>query len=194
MINPLEFENELAEILTRRVRVRQQDDRRRPSAVLIPLYFKDGRFYIVFTRRTQLVHHHKGEISFPGGAITPEDRSLRETALRESSEEIGLAEQDVRILGELDDFLTRGSPFIITPFVGAIPADYNFIPNNFETAEIIQIPVDCLLEKDCRRDAVEIWEDGSRMSGWVFQYRDRQIIGATARILKQFLELYQQAL
>jgi 8-oxo-dGTP pyrophosphatase MutT (NUDIX family) len=194
MIDPLEFEKKLAEILTRRVRVRQQDERRRPSAVLIPLYFKDGRFYLVFTRRTQLVHHHKGEISFPGGAVHPRDPSLRETALRESAEEIGLAERDVRILGELDDFLTRGSPFIITPFVGLIPADYPFVLNSFETAAVIQIPVDCLLAKDCRRDAVEIWEDGSRMSGWVYQYQDQQIIGATARILKQFLELYQQSL
>jgi 8-oxo-dGTP pyrophosphatase MutT (NUDIX family) len=66
------------------------------------------------------VRHHKGEISFPGGGYSPEDGSLLKTALRESYEEIGLAPGDVEILGELDDMFTRGSPFIITPFVGSI--------------------------------------------------------------------------
>ena len=193
MIDPLEFEKRLTAILVQRTRRHLEDERRRPSAVLIPLYFKSDQFHLVFTRRTQLVHHHKGEISFPGGALSPQDASLRETALRESAEEIGLAPADVRILGELDDILTRGSPFIISPFVGSIPADYHFVLNSFETDEVIQIPVDCLLENDCRQDTTEVWEDGRQMAGWVYVYRDKRIIGATARILKQFLELYQAA-
>jgi 8-oxo-dGTP pyrophosphatase MutT (NUDIX family) len=194
MTNPSEFENRLSEILSRRSKVRLHDDQRRPSAVLIPIYFRDNLFNIVFTRRTQLVRHHKGEISFPGGAVSPEDHSLLETALRESFEEIGLAPQDVKVLGELDDILTRGSPFIITPFLGSILPDYQFTLSSFETSEIIHMPIESLLEKGCRRDETEIWIDGLSMPTYIYACQDKLIVGATARILKQFLEIYQQAI
>ena len=78
------------------------------AGVLIPVYFKAGEHFILFTRRTELVHYHKGEISFPGGGYHDEDKSLLTTALRESFEEIGLVPEDVTVLGELDDVATRG--------------------------------------------------------------------------------------
>ena len=96
------------------------------SAVLVPLFEKDGRCHIVFTKRTDHLHHHKGQISFPGGGRHPEDRSMLETALRESREEIGLKESDVEILGELDDAATVTSLYRIVPFVGVIPYPYDF--------------------------------------------------------------------
>ena len=89
-----------------------------PSAVLVPIYHKQGEYYILFTKRTEDVKNHKGQISFPGGVHQEEDRTLVDTALRESAEEIGLMPNDVEVLGELDDTTTVTSSFIISPFVG----------------------------------------------------------------------------
>jgi 8-oxo-dGTP pyrophosphatase MutT (NUDIX family) len=161
--------------------------------VLIPLFYQDSQFNILFTKRTELVHHHKGEISFPGGGFHPSDSSLRQTALRESQEEIGLNPADVQVLGGLDEIITRGSPFIITPFVGVFPAGYRFETSAFEIAEIITAPVPALLIPQCREDSQELFPDGQMYAAYVYSYGQYRIIGATARILKQFLDLYQLA-
>jgi 8-oxo-dGTP pyrophosphatase MutT (NUDIX family) len=167
-----------------------KDDSRRESAVLIPIFYEHGQFYILFTKRTELVHHHKGEISFPGGGFHPDDGSLIQTALRESQEEIGLEPSDVEVLGALDDIITRGSPFIISPFVGAIRAGYLYKPSVFEIAEIITVPIRSLLKMDCHAESPEIMPDGQHVTAHVFSYGSYRIVGATARILKQFLEIY----
>ncbi|MDD5701933.1 MAG: CoA pyrophosphatase [Dehalococcoidales bacterium] len=182
----------LKDALTQRQRKQIIDDSRRPSAVLVPVYCREGRYFILFTLRTELVHYHKGEISFPGGGYSPIDGTLLATALRESYEEIGLLPEDVEILGEMDDALTRGSNYIITPFLGFISPDYSFKTSRFEIAEIIQAPVDALLEEGCRtQNPVEVLS-GRRLIPYVYTYQDKKIIGATARILKQFLDIYSQ--
>ena len=99
-----------------------------PAGVLIPMYEKDGEHFVIFTLRTETVEHHKGQISFPGGAFNPGDENLLDTALRESFEEIGLFPSDVEVMGELDDQVTV-SNFRITPFVGFIPYPYTFHPS-----------------------------------------------------------------
>jgi 8-oxo-dGTP pyrophosphatase MutT (NUDIX family) len=162
--------------------------------VLLPLFIKQDRHYLLFTRRTQLVRYHKGEISFPGGGYHDQDATLLYTALRESHEEIGLKPEDVEVLGELDDILTRFSNYIISPFIGSIAPDYNFTPSQFETAEIICIPVAALLEKECCRYEPAQFEDGMPYHPHVYYFEDKKITGATAAILKQFLEIYLQAL
>src|ERR1700726_4200238 len=89
-------------------------------AVLMPLFVRNGTLWILLTRRTETVEHHRGQISFPGGAEEPDDRSLLETALRESEEEIGLKRQDAIPLGSLAPMKTVTS-FYVEPFVAAIP-------------------------------------------------------------------------
>src|ERR1700731_496820 len=79
---------------------------RRRAAVLVPLFVRDGMLWILFTRRTETVEHHRGQISFPGGAEEPGDANLAETALRESEEEIGLARSDAILLGRLSPIAT----------------------------------------------------------------------------------------
>jgi 8-oxo-dGTP pyrophosphatase MutT (NUDIX family) len=192
-INSPGMAQKLKAVLSQRTKVRYLDDSRRPSAILAPIYYQEGQYHIIFTRRTELVHHHKGEISFPGGGYHPDDKNLLTTALRESSEEIGLAPQDVEVLGELDDTPTRGSPYIITPFVGFILPDYQFKTNGFEIAELIRIPISALMEKGCRRDESPVMLGDRLVIPSVYTYQDKRIIGATARILLQFLDLYVQA-
>ena len=162
------------------------------SAVIIPIYHKQGQYYILFTRRTQEVKDHKGQISFPGGAYQEEDGTLVNTALRECAEEIGLMSSDVEILGELDDFVTQVSRYIISPFVAFIPWPYQFKANNEEIKEIIEVPVSALLDLGRLHLETRII-DGEEVTSFFYHYQEKVIWGATARILHQFLDIFAQA-
>jgi 8-oxo-dGTP pyrophosphatase MutT (NUDIX family) len=157
------------------------------AAVLLPLFEKEGECCILFTKRTHLVKHHNGEISFPGGMFDKEDADLERTALREASEEIGLGERDAQILGALDDIVTV-TEFIVTPFVGVVPYPYPFKLSPVEIAELIEVPLATLLDPNCFGEKEIIQNERKRMVE-AYQYNDHNIWGATARILKQFLDL-----
>lgn len=159
-----------------------------PAAVLLPLYRKEGQCHILLTRRTQKLAYHKGQISFPGGARHEQDRDLSDTALRETFEEIGVRPEDVDILGELDNIGTLTSNFIITPFVGIIPYPYDFMVNDDEIEELIEVPLSALLDKKSLHEETHII-NGTQYKETVFDYRGHVIWGATARILDQFLHL-----
>jgi 8-oxo-dGTP pyrophosphatase MutT (NUDIX family) len=178
----------LRDVLASRRKVGIEAAGRVPSAVLVPLYRDGGSYHIVFIRRTQMVKTHKGQISFPGGAREKGDRSLQETALRESAEEIGLQPEDVEVLGELDDEVTTTSNYIVTPFVALMPWPYRFALNAGEVDEIITVPIRSLLEKGCLAPATEVLE-GRVVDSYAYHYRGQVIWGATARILYKFLNI-----
>src|SRR4030042_4603991 len=115
------MEAELKKILAERRKQYITDSQRVSSAVLIPIYQKDGQYHIIFIKRTDTVKTHKGQMSFPGGGRDKEDKTLRDTALREAEEEIGLRKEDVNVIGDLDDELTTTSNFIVRPFIASIP-------------------------------------------------------------------------
>jgi 8-oxo-dGTP pyrophosphatase MutT (NUDIX family) len=157
------------------------------AAVLVPLFEKGGACHIVFTKRSDNVRYHKGEISFPGGVFDEIDLELERTALREAFEEIGLKEDDVQIIGILDDIVTV-TEFIVTPFVGLFPYPYPFKVSEIEIAELIEVPLSALLDEDCFSEREIIRGTGKEVV-LAYQYQDHIIWGATARILKQFLDL-----
>ena len=182
------MEKKIKEILACRGKACIQDPRYRRAAVLIPLFKKDGEYHILFTRRTDKVQTHKGQISFPGGRKEPKDTDLLATALREAREEMGIEEKDVQILGELDDICTVASDFCVSPFVGLLPYPYPYKINRDEIEEVIEAPLSGLL--DHRRFRQELFErDGQSFPVYFYQHRDHTIWGATARILKQLLDL-----
>ena len=158
------------------------------AAVLLPLYEKDGELYIVFTKRPETMQHHKGQIVFPGGKCHDDDASHRDTALREAFEEIGLRPEDVEVLGELDKMCTASSNFLITPFVGLIPHPYEFTVSEDEIDELIEIPVSALLDENNYYEKLQEFH-GAPYLGSFFDYEGRVIWGATAKILRQFLDL-----
>jgi len=163
-----------------------------PAAVLLPLFEKNGELHLVFTKRTQMVNYHKGQISFPGGRPHPGDRSLLDTAIRETWEEIGLPAKDAEVLGELDDIATYTTGFIITPFVAMIPFPHKFTANPAEVDEIIEVPTHVLQDK--RNFEEEMLDLGGRLIlQYFYHYRDHVIYGATARIVKHFLEVVESA-
>ena len=156
----------------------------RRAAVLIPLFVKSGALWILFTRRTETVEHHRGQISFPGGGEEEDDPSPFATALRETREELGVAESDVRYLGALSP-LTTVTDFYVEPFVGAIPSPYPFRVAESEIAELIEVPVAALLDpKILERRILPGREEAT-----LFYHHGAHVIwGATARMLKELLD------
>lgn len=175
-----------AVLLQRERRVGPRDGFR-PAAVLIPIFIKDMRYFFLLTKRTSNVEHHKGQISFPGGAYDEGDEDLKATALRESYEEIGLREEDVRILGALDDLPTV-SKFMVTPFVASIPYPYPFRPSQIEIEHLIEVPLEDLLEPKNFRQENTI-RNGQPYTIYYYSSGSNIIWGHTAKLLKQLLEL-----
>ncbi|MGB9700237.1 MAG: NUDIX hydrolase [Thermodesulfobacteriota bacterium] len=181
------LEKRIKEILAQRPKVSLHDPQRKRAAVLIPIFQKGAAYHILVTKRTEQVPHHKGQISFPGGSQNPGE-DLRTTALREAREEIGLQEKDVIILGELDDMGTISSDFLISPFVGFIPYPYPFNINFQEIVEIIEIPwIELTNPQNWRQEITK--KDGHLLPLYFFYYQDYLIWGATARILRQLIDL-----
>ena len=159
-----------------------------PAAVLIPIFEKDGEDHILFTKRTDTVEHHKGQISFPGGGRDKEDETLLHTALRESHEEVGILPDDVEVLGDLDDEKTHVSNYIISPYVGVIPYPYPFKISPDEVQELLEIPISALLDKANFREEIQTSGD-KRYRAFYYHYKNEVIWGATSRILKRFFDM-----
>jgi 8-oxo-dGTP pyrophosphatase MutT (NUDIX family) len=161
-----------------------------PAAVLIPLFLDQGDWNLLYTRRTDAVDVHRGEVAFPGGRIEPGDRSAAEAALRESEEEIGLRAADVRVLGQLNPLITV-TQFVVTPVIGVIPWPYPLRPNRKEVAKCFGVPLRWLaesanLEVHSRQPLVL----GLSVQVYTFKpYEGEVIWGVTARITKSLLDL-----
>jgi len=182
----------LKQFLSLRQKRRIVDASRISAAVLLPIYYKQGQYYILLTKRTEKVKEHKGQISFPGGAYQEGDGTLMNAALRECAEEVGLA-PNVEVLGELDDVATLTSSYVISPFVALIPCPYSLKVNRWEIEEIIEVPIPALLGKGCMRQDTEII-DGETVTSYCYYYQGRVIWGATARILNQFLDIFTRVM
>lgn len=165
------------------------DARYAHSSVLIPLFSKDGRLNVILTRRTNRVEHHKGQISFPGGAVDEADGSFEETALREAHEEIGLLKRDVEVLGRIDDVLTVVSNFIIHPFVGKVPWPYDFQINTLEVESLLFIPLHVFTDEKAGHIKDFVVVDNFPYHGTNYQYEGNIIWGATARIMENFIKI-----
>jgi 8-oxo-dGTP pyrophosphatase MutT (NUDIX family) len=158
-----------------------------PSAVLIPLFLKNGVYHILFTKRAENLTHHRGEVSFPGGVYHPEDVDTLRTALRETSEEVGIAPGDVEILGALDDFITIHN-YLVTPYVGFVAAGHSLRINPGEIERIIEVPLSFLLTPGIFQLRDWTWQGRTRPLFCV-DYEGDTIWGLTAAMLKQFLEI-----
>ena len=162
------------------------------AAVLVPVTAgpdASGGPHILFSNKSAAVPHHKGQFAFPGGIVEQRDGSRVETALREAWEEIRLPADAVEVLGMLDDTETRATQFVITPVVGIVTRPVVFQPDGREIERVIEVPLEKLREPAIFR--TELWEVGG--VGHDVHFYDGSvedvIWGATARILKQFLDI-----
>ena len=163
-----------------------------PAAVMILLYRKEGEYCILLNKRSEEVEHHKGEMSFPGGARDPEDFDLLETALRETEEEMGIKREDITVLGEMDEIVTR-SNFQVSVFTGTIEYPYKFTPSAIEIAEVVEFPVAALITPANRRVETR-WIDGMPLTSYSYVHEEHVVFGATARILQSCIEILDDRL
>ena len=155
------------------------------AAVLVPLTFYKDEWHILFTRRTDRVESHKGQVSFPGGACDEGETTPEQTALREADEEIGMNPADVKVLGRLSRLITISS-FRVSPIVGVIPWPYAFKVAGVEVARVFTIPLLWLANRN------NYWEFSLRESERSLiayhPYDGELLWGATARMTVSFLK------
>ena len=157
----------------------------RRAGVLVPLVIGGRKPELLFTKRTDEVESHKGQISFPGGMTDTGDADIVETALREAKEELGITASAVTVRGILDD-LAVPSGFIITPVVGTLEALPPLTPNPAEVAEAFTVPLEFFCNpKNGRSEMREL--HGMKREVWFYDHREHTIWGATAMIVRSLV-------
>jgi len=167
------------------------DEPARQSGVLVLLYSVQGRLHVPLILRPTYDGTHSGQVAFPGGGSEESDGDLTETALRETHEELGIAPQDVEVLGTLTDLYIRPSNYEVYPTVGRLNARPVFRPDPSEVAQLLEVPLATLQDPAHRRK--EAWQLADR-SALVpfFAIQDQTIWGATAMILSELLAVVHE--
>ncbi|MGH1363125.1 MAG: CoA pyrophosphatase [Calditrichia bacterium] len=158
-----------------------------PAAVTIPIFEKNGKPHMLLTLRADTVEHHKGQVSFPGGAWEPHDTSIEQTALRETDEEVGIPPSMTRVIGQLDDFPTI-SDFIITPFVTTIPYPFPTDVNPDEVAKLLEVPFDLFLTDSHFEAKIKRYKN-TEYPVYYYYFEDTIIWGITGFIINRFVEM-----
>ena len=150
------------------------------AAVLLPLIQRNEPV-LLFTRRTESLARHSGQVSFPGGRSEPHDLSPVETALRETFEETGIASSFVSVAGYLDRYLT-GTGFDIQPVVGVLAPGFVLAPDPREVADIFEVPLAFFADAANRRRETRLW-NGHQRSFYAYSHGGHEIWGATAAVI-----------
>ena len=154
----------------------------RPAGVLVPVITKADALHVILTKRSSALKHHPGQIAFPGGKVDEGDANTQAAALREAHEEIGLAPDNVEVLGDLPCHETV-TGFTVTPVLGRVRADFDPTPEPGEVAEVFTTPLSHLADIDNYYIASRYWR-GQRRYYYTVPYGPYYIWGATARILR----------
>jgi 8-oxo-dGTP pyrophosphatase MutT (NUDIX family) len=159
------------------------------AAVLVPLFEAGGETRVVLTRRPETMPSHRGDVAFPGGKVHPEiDATLRDAALREAEEEIGLPRTAVEVVAELDTISTVTSRFLVASFVGVLAEPPELRPDPREVERVFDVALSELMAEGVHR--VEHWGTGVLTRDvHIFELDDETVWGLTARILSGFLTL-----
>ncbi|MDE1149665.1 MAG: CoA pyrophosphatase [Azospirillaceae bacterium] len=153
----------------------------RDAAVLVPLVNRPDGITVLLTQRTAHLAAHGGQISFPGGRVEPEDTDAVATALRETTEEVGLSATQVEVVGRLDTYYTR-TGFRVVPVVGLVNPPFFLQPDPREVQEVFEVPLSFILDPASRQRQSREFK-GAQRHFWVFPYAERYIWGATAGML-----------
>ena len=161
--------------------IKKIDSDYKKSAVMCLFIENDNKVYILLTKRSEKLKNHAGEICFPGGRIEKNDKDPLDTALRETFEEVGVPRDKIKVIGQLDDYIT-GTGFHISTFVGILKSNRKLFMNEREVSELIYLPIDILKDKENF-----IWSfkkfGNKKYKFWKINYFDYNIWGATASII-----------
>ena len=164
----------------------------RKGGVLLLLYFESNKLYITFIKRSEDGGVHSGQISFPGGKYELEDKSLIQTAKRETFEEIGVNGSQVEIIGNLSTLYIPVSNYLVHPTVGFTKSVPQFVPNKTEVKEIIVIPLEYFLS-EINVHSGEIKVRNNRVKTPFYKINKHKIWGATAMIMSEFAEVVNRS-
>jgi 8-oxo-dGTP pyrophosphatase MutT (NUDIX family) len=148
------------------------------AAVLVPLVLREKDVTVLFTRRTEELEHHPGQVSFPGGHIDAIDNSAEDAALRETEEEVGLDRRHIEIIGRLDTYKTR-TGFSVIPVVGLVRPPFDISPEPGEVAEVFEVPFSFLMNPDNHERHKREFQGRTR-EFYAMPYNGHFIWGATA--------------
>ncbi len=157
----------------------------RRAGVLVPLFVKENELWLLFTKRSDKLLTHRGQVSFPGGAHEPGDRDLKDTAIRETEEELGLERKQIVLLGRLSPIVTSTN-FYVEPYVGAIPHPAELKPSSDEIEALWEIPISALMTPTAVEERVF---EGRDRPVLFYHYGQKTVWGATARILSELLDV-----
>ena len=158
----------------------------RRAAVLIPLIRNRDQWSILFTRRSENLAAHSGQIAFPGGGVEPGER-LEAAAVREAQEEVGIRPDDVELIGRLDDVVTN-SGFLVAPFAGVIHEPIEYVMQESEVVEVFEVPLDSLLDPATPEVRYVAFRN-KHYPAYYYVHRGYEIWGLTGRMLKAFLDV-----
>ncbi len=151
------------------------------AAVLVPLVLRQDGVTMLLTRRTDHLRDHAGQVSFPGGRVEAHDEGAVATALRETEEEIGVGPSHIEVVGELDLYETR-TGFRITPVVGLVEPGFTLTLDEFEVAEVFEVPLSFALDPANHQKRSLVWR-GAERHFYLLPYGEREIWGATAGMI-----------
>jgi 8-oxo-dGTP pyrophosphatase MutT (NUDIX family) len=164
------------------------DNGNKRAAVLLPLIWHENQWNILYTKRTETIPHHKGQISFPGGMYEPVDKNMHDTALRETEEELGISRNAIQTLGCMDDFMAV-SGINISPFVGIIFWPQRLQLSVDEVSRVIIMPVSWLANPE-HYEKREY--QGYRDVIYYQPYEGDVLWGITAHLTRVFLEKFEE--
>lgn len=163
-----------------------------PASVMILLYPEDGHTTMVFMKRPEYDGVHSGQISFPGGHREPGDMDDVHTALRECTEEIGVDEGDITVIGKLTKLYIPPSNYLVTPVVGYTPSKPDFIPDPAEVAGVLEVRLTELMDEKLLINKKIMLGPGFHITAPAFCPNGYVIWGATAMILNELLEVIRK--
>lgn len=171
---------------TRKTMTPVRDSSFKSGAVLILLYPSEEIWHTVLMLRPQYDGTHAGQVSFPGGKIEPHDNSLADTALREANEEVGVPIEEVKVIGRLTDLYIPVSKFNVSPFVGYMSERPEFVPDEKEVDEIIEVSLDYLFQDQIVvQTRVPIQQRNLTIQTPAFEVHGNTVWGATAMIISE---------
>lgn len=170
----------------------EMNDNPRLGGVMILVFNKENKAHLTLIRRPEYDGVHSGQIAFPGGQKDDTDKDIGETALRETFEEVGIRISTGKVLGQISQVYIPPSKFLVTPFVAVLDEYPVFKKDDFEVAEVLEVPVSVLFDKAIiKQGNVDVGSQGMKMKVPYFDIFGHKVWGATAIMLSEFKAIMQ---
>jgi 8-oxo-dGTP pyrophosphatase MutT (NUDIX family) len=162
------------------------------AAVLVPLVMRPEGLTVLLTQRTDHLHDHAGQVSFPGGRVEHDDAGYVATALRETQEETGLDPKYIEVIGQLPRYYT-GTGFAITPVTGLVQSGFSLDPDPFEVAQVFEVPLTHVTNPLSYRLHRAALPDGIVRQYYSVMWQNFFIWGATAAMIRGMYQILAES-